>query len=253
MVYSFDRSFAWDKNTEFDIAGYYIYYKNGNSGAPYNWTGADEGNSPIQIPLASLNDPNNSQFTIHGLSGTGMFYFVAATYDANGNQSGYSTELSYQPSDSNANDDSETVAGNSGVANINVISNDNFGNDGPVASDISISTGSGNGTASFNNNNTKNDPTDDSIDYSPNQNFSGTDMLTYEICDNDGDCDTALLSITLSPEIPAITLLSDIAGGQTETAPPNAGDIVQPIIIAVSAKKIMHMINPFFNNVGVDS
>ena len=59
IAYCFDPSFAWDKNTESDIAGYYIYYKTGSSGAPYNGTGADEGDSPIKIPLANLNDPEN--------------------------------------------------------------------------------------------------------------------------------------------------------------------------------------------------
>jgi hypothetical protein len=208
IAYGFDRSFAWDKNTEPDIAGYYIYYKNGSSGAPYNGTGAEEGNSPIQIPVASLNDPDNPQFTIHGLSGTGTFYFVATTYDTSGNESGYSAELSYQPSVPSANNDSATVAENSGVTSINVISNDNFGGDGPAAEDIRISTGPVHGSAAVNNGNTSDDPTDDSIDYTPDPDFNGTDTLTYEICDSNGDCDTALLTITVTPETPAITLSS---------------------------------------------
>jgi hypothetical protein len=95
FAYGFDRTFAWNKNTESDIAGYYIYYKNGSSGPPYNGTGAIEGNSPVKIPFASLNDPENPTFTIHGLSATGTFYFVATAYDNDGNESGYSTELSY--------------------------------------------------------------------------------------------------------------------------------------------------------------
>jgi hypothetical protein len=98
IAYCFDRSFAWDKNTEPDLAGYYIYYKNGSSGSPYNGTGADEGDSPIKIPLASLSDPENPEYIIHGLNGTGTFYFVATAYDIYDNESGYSAELSYQPS-----------------------------------------------------------------------------------------------------------------------------------------------------------
>jgi len=98
VAYCLDRSFAWDKNTEPDLAGYYIYYKNGSSGAPYNGIGAYEGDSPIKIPLASLNDPGNPEYIIHNLSGTGTFYFVATAYDIYDNESGYSAELSYQPS-----------------------------------------------------------------------------------------------------------------------------------------------------------
>ena len=223
IAYCFDRSFAWDKNTEPDLAGYYIYYKNGSSGAPYNGTGAYEGDSPIKIPLASLNDPENPEYIIHDLSGTGTFYFVATAYDIYDNESGYSVELSYQPSAPSANDDSATVAENSGVTNINIIGNDNFGGDGPAAADISISTGPGNGAAAVNINNTLNDPTDDSIDYTPNADFSGTDSLTYNICDSNGDCDTALLTITVTPETPTITLSSlSISGDDSVNESSNA-------------------------------
>ena len=93
IAYCFDRSFAWDANTEPDIAGYNFYYKNGDSGAPYDGTGADEGNSPIQIPLASLNDPSNPHYTIHGLSDTETYFFVITAYDIYNNESGYSVEL----------------------------------------------------------------------------------------------------------------------------------------------------------------
>jgi len=95
IAYCFDRSFAWDKNTEPDLAGYYIYYKNGSSDAPYNGTGADEGDSPIKIPLVNLNDPENPEYTIHGLSDTGTFYFVATAYDIYGNESYYSNILCF--------------------------------------------------------------------------------------------------------------------------------------------------------------
>jgi hypothetical protein len=90
----FDRSFAWDANTEPDIAGYRVYYKYGTSGPPYDGTGAIEGNSPIQVPLSSLNDPANPEFTIHDLSDTESVHFVCAAYDIYGNESDFSNELS---------------------------------------------------------------------------------------------------------------------------------------------------------------
>jgi hypothetical protein len=74
IAYCCDAGFAWDANNEPDLAGYKIYYKNGVSGFPYNGTGAVEGSSPIQIPIASLSDPKNPVYTLHGLSDTGTFF-----------------------------------------------------------------------------------------------------------------------------------------------------------------------------------
>ena len=98
IAHCVDLSFAWDKNTESDLAGYYIYYKTSSSGAPYDGTGADEGNSPIKIPLSNLSDPENPEYTIHGLSDTEASFFVSTAYDTTNNESGYSNELSFQPS-----------------------------------------------------------------------------------------------------------------------------------------------------------
>ena len=102
IAHSFDRSFAWDTNTEPDLAGYHIYYKIGTPGEPYNGTGAVEGNSPIQIPLTSLNDPANPEYTLHGLSDSGTFYFVATAYNIYGNESDYSNELSFGSAGNNS-------------------------------------------------------------------------------------------------------------------------------------------------------
>jgi hypothetical protein len=93
IAHAYDPAFAWDANTEPDLAGYYIYYKTGASGAPYNGTGADEGNSPIRIPKASLSDPANPQYAIHGLSDTETYFFVITAYDIYNNESSYSNEL----------------------------------------------------------------------------------------------------------------------------------------------------------------
>jgi hypothetical protein len=95
IAHCLNISFAWDENTEPDLAGYYIYYKNGDSGAPYNGTGADEGDSPIKIPFASLNDPAKPKYTLHDLSAAGTFYFVATSYDTSDNESHYSNELCF--------------------------------------------------------------------------------------------------------------------------------------------------------------
>jgi hypothetical protein len=96
-IYAADVTLAWSANTEPDIDGYYIYYKTGTSGAPYNGTGADQGSSPIKITLAELADSANPEYTVQGLSDTETSFFVATAYDTEGYESGYSDEVSYQP------------------------------------------------------------------------------------------------------------------------------------------------------------
>jgi len=98
LLYAADVTLAWTGNTEPDLAGYYIYYKSGTSGAPYNGTGVDEGNSPIKIPLGTFADPANPEYTLHGLSDTMTSYLVLTAYDTEDNESSFSNEVSYQPS-----------------------------------------------------------------------------------------------------------------------------------------------------------
>ena len=97
LIYAADVTLAWTGNTEPDLAGYYIYYKSGSSGAPYNGTGVDEGDSPIKIPLGVFADPANPEYTLHGLSDTKTSYLVLTAYDSEDNESGFSNEVSYQP------------------------------------------------------------------------------------------------------------------------------------------------------------
>jgi len=98
LVYSADVTLAWAANSEPNLAGYYIYYKSGTSGAPYNGTGVDEGDSPIKIPLYDFADPANPEFTLHGLSDTQTTYLVLTAYDTDDNESSFSNEVTYQPS-----------------------------------------------------------------------------------------------------------------------------------------------------------
>jgi hypothetical protein len=96
-IYSADVTLGWDANTESDLAGYYVYYKTCISGAPYNGTGAVEGNSPIQVPIADLDNPENPEYTLHGLSDTETTYFALTAYDTDDNESSRSNEVFYQP------------------------------------------------------------------------------------------------------------------------------------------------------------
>ncbi|PHN05644.1 hypothetical protein CRP01_14260 [Flavilitoribacter nigricans DSM 23189 = NBRC 102662] len=94
---------------------------------------------------------------------------------------------------------------------INVLANDDFGRDGPSATAITVVTNGANGTATVDDNGTPNDPTDDTIDYAPNANFSGSDSFTYEICDSDGACDQATVNVTVNPVNDTPVAVDDLA------------------------------------------
>ncbi|MDZ7829200.1 MAG: Ig-like domain-containing protein [Halofilum sp. (in: g-proteobacteria)] len=86
-----------------------------------------------------------------------------------------------------ANDDSLAIDENTAALGIEVLANDDFGNDGASNGSIVISTDALNGSTTVDVNGTLNDPTDDTIDYIPDTDFSGTDTFEYLIEDADGD------------------------------------------------------------------
>ena len=92
-----DVTLAWDQDPR--AAGYNIYYKPGNGGgrklANYNGKGAVEGDSPIAMPL-SLDenpDPDEVEFTLHGLDDNKKYVFVVTAYDNAGLESSGSREI----------------------------------------------------------------------------------------------------------------------------------------------------------------
>ena len=96
-------------------------------------------------------------------------------------------------------DDTSTDKGIS--VNIAVVANDNFGDDGPNSGAISISssTSANGGSIAVNTEGTPTNPTDDTIDYTPEENFEGTDTFSYTITDSDGDTSTATVSVVVIP------------------------------------------------------
>lgn len=74
-------TFAWDANSESDLAGYEIH-KGTVSGT---YTGS------VDIPLANLSDPASPEYT--GSYPDGTFYFALKAYDQSGNYSGFSEEV----------------------------------------------------------------------------------------------------------------------------------------------------------------
>ncbi len=76
-AYAMDITLAWDANTEPDLAGYKLYY--GGLSGSYSQS-IDVGDVTI--------------FQISALTDKESYYFAATAYDTEGNESGYSNEVS---------------------------------------------------------------------------------------------------------------------------------------------------------------
>ncbi|WP_338016066.1 Ig-like domain-containing protein [Meridianimarinicoccus roseus] len=63
---------------------------------------------------------------------------------------------------------------------------------------ITIDTGPANGTAVVDDNGTPGDLTDDTITYTPDADFNGTDSFTYQVDDGDGGTATATVEVTVN-------------------------------------------------------
>ena len=101
-VYAVDVTLAWSPNTEADVEGYILYYKTGVGGPPYNGVGVTEGDAPIYIWTDELYNPDQPEFTLHGLDENKTYYFVLTAYDIDGYESGYSEEVSFNAADYDA-------------------------------------------------------------------------------------------------------------------------------------------------------
>jgi hypothetical protein len=98
--YAADITLKWAANTEPDLAGYKIYYKNGFSGAPYDGVDIDQGTSPISLTTHDPNDPNyvdpnDPELLLTGLEDNEDYFFVVTAYDNEEpyNESGFSNEV----------------------------------------------------------------------------------------------------------------------------------------------------------------
>ena len=85
----------WDASTSANLAGYKIYYKVDSLGTYYDGKNLKEGDSPITIPLAQLNDIRNPRFTIHGLRKNTTYLFAVTAYSTTGQESPSSNEIKY--------------------------------------------------------------------------------------------------------------------------------------------------------------
>jgi gliding motility-associated-like protein len=81
------------------------------------------------------------------------------------------------------------------AVDIDILANDN---DLPTIGTLTL-TNPTDGIVTIDDNATPNNPSDDSVRYTPNTSFLGTDTFTYTLCDNSGNCDTATVTIVVNP------------------------------------------------------
>ncbi|MCG2463000.1 cadherin-like domain-containing protein, partial [Flavobacteriaceae bacterium F89] len=68
---------------------------------------------------------------------------------------------------------------------------DILANDSGIPADGTLNfTDPANGTVAVNDNGTPDDITDDTVTYTPDTGYNGTDTFEYTVCDNAGTCDT---------------------------------------------------------------
>ena len=91
-------------------------------------------------------------------------------------------------------DDSVSTEINTPI-NIDILLNDN---DLPITGTLTV-TNPSNGTVIINDGGTPNDPSDDFVTYTPDNNFEGIDTFEYTICDDQGNCSTATVTVLVTP------------------------------------------------------
>ena len=168
-------------------------------------------NDPTDDTVDYTPDPN--------FNGTDSFDYEICDTDGDCDQATATVTVNPVNEFPTANDDVETTDEDIPV-NIDVLVNDDFGGDGPSMGTITILGGAANGTATVNDGGTPNDPSDDTIDYTPDPNFNGGDAVFYQICDSNGDCDPATVTITINP-VDDLPVAEDDVANVTEDTPTN--------------------------------
>ncbi len=80
------------------------------------------------------------------------------------------------------------------AVDIDILANDN---DVPTIGTLTT-TSPNDGVVSINDNGTPNNPSDDTVTYTPNNGFTGTDTFTYTLCDDSANCSTATVTVLVT-------------------------------------------------------
>src|SRR5690606_2941190 len=59
---------------------------------------------------------------------------------------------------------------------------------------------------------TPNDPSDDTVTYTPDAGFNGTDSFEYTVCDASGTCGTAIVTVTVGDAMTINAIDDDYSG-----------------------------------------
>jgi hypothetical protein len=104
---------AWDSNVEPDVAGYIVYY------------GTRSGDYDFDVDVGDYDS-----ITISGLAEDVMYYFTVTAYDVEGNESGFSEEITFPDSVSSPSANSSGGGGDGGcfISSISQKSNSPAGN-----------------------------------------------------------------------------------------------------------------------------
>ena len=148
--------------------------------------------------------------------------------DGNGGSDSANVTITVTPVNDlpSASDDAATTPINTPVT-VPVLDNDDFGGDGPSTGTISVVTAPQHGTATVDDGGTPNDPTDDTIVYTPDPGYTGTDSFDYQICDSNGDCVTATVTITVVPD-------ADLSVIKEADAEVRAGEVLEYTLTVIN-------------------
>ncbi|WP_372755052.1 tandem-95 repeat protein, partial [Mariniflexile sp.] len=148
------------------------------------------------------NDGTFKYTPLANFNGTDTFTYTLCDDDSTPNCSTATVTITVSPVNDlpiSVNDTAANILEDSGLINIKVLVNDSFGGDGPSTGSIIVTPiASTIGTAVLQNNDTPNNPTDDSIDFTPALNYHGPVSINYTIYDLDGDASSATVTFNVT-------------------------------------------------------
>jgi hypothetical protein len=177
-----------------DVLANDIFGDNGPGEGAVMITSAPMNGSALVDNAGTPNDPTDDWVIYTPNSGfIGVDSFTYEICDAGGFCSWTTVYLEVYEIIKAINDTVYIIEGQS--TDVEVLDNDTFGENGPGTEAVQIIHPPIHGSAIVNINDTPDDPTDDFVEYVPDDFFYGTDSFTYAICDAAGICDTGVVVI----------------------------------------------------------